>query len=95
MIQRFKISKQIELINDRVRQMLKEVSAKFARGNIQFATSDRFVNQVNSLMGQLNMLIYGSNSNLQSLDCFDHCKLLESQPGLDTDLSLQEVARTH
>ena len=33
------------------------------------------MSQIHGLMGQLNMLLYGTSSNLQTQDCFTHCNL--------------------
>lgn len=48
---KFRVAKEIEFINDRLKSIQKEMAAKFKQGNVGIALSDSMRMQVNSLMG--------------------------------------------
>lgn len=88
----FRIAKEIEFINDRLKFTLKEMSAKFQSGNVAFVMSYQFRAQINQLMGQLNKYVYGLDSSQLSRNKIDHCHL---QPHhfqeLNPPFKIQEV----
>jgi len=71
----FRVAKEVEMINDRLKFLQKEMAAKFKHGNVAFAQSDQTRHFVNSLMGQLNKYLYGIDSSQYSQDSITHCFL--------------------